>query len=74
MFFVSQIIPKLREWQKQDEADKDSATMKLITAISKPCPKCGISVDRTDGCINKHIFSFCVKIIRQSYNMQTMFA
>jgi hypothetical protein len=34
----------------KNEEDKDGASLQLITAIAKPCPKCGIQVDRVDGC------------------------
>lgn len=37
-------------WQEKKQEDKDS--VQLITAISKPCPnpKCGVRVDRSEGC------------------------
>jgi len=41
---------QLKVWDAKNEEDKDAASLKLITAIAKPCPKCGIQVDRVDGC------------------------
>lgn len=40
----------MREWNKENESDKES--LNLVMAIAKPCPNesCGIPVDRTEGC------------------------
>ncbi len=43
---------QLRIWNTKQKDDTESDSLKLITAIAKPCPngKCGIATDRVDGC------------------------
>ncbi|PRP89612.1 hypothetical protein PROFUN_00876 [Planoprotostelium fungivorum] len=39
---------QMNVWKEKNDSDVDS--LKLVTAIAKPCPQCGIPTDRTDGC------------------------